>query len=95
MVRLVSVQVQGVGPPQPPGPLDIVQQVYRQSVWVVMQHMDVAPTRSLDFFLHPWEVEYIMDGVVVVEQVGIGGDAKHFIFERLDDAHVGFAGCAS
>jgi len=23
-----------------------------------------------------------MDGVVVVEQVGIEGDAKHFIFER-------------
>jgi len=37
----------------------------------------------------------IIDGVVVVEQVGIGGDAKHFIFERLDDDHVGFASCAS
>jgi len=26
MVRLVSVEVQGVGPSQPPGPLAIVQQ---------------------------------------------------------------------
>jgi len=35
-----------------------------------------------------------MDGVVVVEQVGIGGNAKHFICERLNDVLLGLAGCA-